>query len=840
MIDYNRLTPMMKQYMDIKKEYPEDILFYRLGDFYEMFFEDAVKASEALDLVLTARNAGDGLKAELCGVPYHSAQHYLKQLLDKGYTVAICEQLEDPKKAKNLVKRDVIKRLTPGTITDFEFLDEETHNYLSSVKSGESSSAFCTMDLSTFDIFCSEKRGESHQSLILSELESIGPAEVLVDEPIKSMLPVTQVKESYFDADEALRLSGQLIRTPVASEDYTRELIGALGALLRYVQETQKLKLNQQFYFTYKESEEVLQLDQQAIVNLELFETIRSKKKKGTLLWCMDHTVSVMGKRALRELMRYPLRNLNSLENRLDQVEDFLEKPMLRSKLREKLKGVGDLERLMAKLVFGNLLPRDMQRVISSIEPFEAINELLEESQYPERLSEFTSLKERYRDFFLEELPLTLKDGGCINPEVDHELRDIVDLLDHGADRLLELEAREREATGIKKLRVKYNRVFGYFIEVTNSFIHQVPDHYIRKQTLAGSERYFTEELKELEEGITNARTRRIEREKELYELALAELIENREGLLKASKALAYLDCILSMAELAFEENYVRPSFSADRTLRITEGRHPVIEKMMGRDSFVKNDTAMDENHQFFIITGPNMAGKSTYLRQVALICLMAHMGSFVPADKACIPLLDGIYTRVGASDDLSQGKSTFMVEMTELASILQKSSENSLVILDEIGRGTSTYDGLSIAWAVVEYLTGEYERPLTLFATHYHELTEIEEVIDQVRNYRIDVKTLGGELVLLRKIVPGKAKQSFGLQAAKLAGLPDDLLKRASSILKRLETSDVVHQREHHHDANDPLRETLKSLDINALTPLEALQTLDELIKGVSHEADS
>lgn len=833
-IDYNRLTPMMKQYMDIKNKYPDDILFYRLGDFYEMFFDDAIKASEVLDVVLTSRHAGDGLKAELCGVPYHSAQYYLKQLLDAGLTVAICEQLEDPKQAKNLVKRDVIKRITPGTITDFEYLEEEKHHFLSSARVGETSSAYCVMDLSTFDISCSVEQGHDHEKKVISELESIGVAELLLAKDSKTDLRKTLLKEDYFDEKEAIKLATMFLKTPIQPKDYTKELLESLGALLRYVQETQQFSVNQQFYFNYITSHDRLYLDHQAMVNLELFETIRTKQKKGSLLWAMDRTVNVMGKRALREMIRYPLRDKVAIEDRLNSVEDFLQRPILRGKLRETLKQVKDLERIMAKLVFGNLLPRDMEALFKSLEPMKALNALLDETLYEKRLSEFSSLRLKYQDFFLEDLPLTLKDGGCINPEVDDELREIVDLVDHGTERLLELEKREQEETGIKKLRIKYNRVFGYFIEVTNSFKDMVPDHYIRKQTLAGSERYFTEELKALEEKMSHAKERRIEREKELYEEALLDIKKVREDILETAKDVAHLDCLLSLAELAFEENYVRPSLIESRKLSIQEGRHPVIEQMIKRENFVVNDTFMDEKSQFFIITGPNMAGKSTYLRQVALISLMAHIGSFVPAERATIPLLDGIYTRVGASDDLSQGKSTFMVEMTELASILQKATNNSLVILDEIGRGTSTYDGLSIAWSVVEYLTSGELHPLTLFATHYHELTEIEDVIDKVSNYRIDVKTIRGELVLLRKIVPGRAKQSFGIEAARLAGLPDNLLNRAKKILLELEGKDIVRDKTAAYEGDSSLKEEVLAIDINSLTPLEALQVLDELIKGI------
>lgn len=835
MKDISDITPMMRQYLEIKAQHPDHLLFYRLGDFYELFYEDAKTAARELDLVLTARNAGGGSKADMCGVPYHAVEGYIGSLIDKGYSIAVCEQTEDPKKAKGLVRREVTKIITPGTLTESGLLDSTSNNYLLSFSANQNQAAISFVDLSTFDIRLQMFDGPKARREALEEISSLRPSEVLIQqsESLELSFFQTPLPARYFETKDALASLNEFLQTRLHGEDLNQTAQASLVSLMRYIQETQKIGLNARFELKIEQSDNYLMLDHAAITNLELFETLRTKERRGSLIGVIDQTVSAMGKRLLREWIRKPLRSLSAIEERLHRVDQFYQSDILRDDIRHQLHQLSDIERIIGKLIYGSIQPKELQSLSKSLQLIPGINERLEQIGY-EAVPEFIELTQSLQEFLREELPATMKDGGFIRPEYHEELAEYVDIVEHGSDRLLALEAKERDATTIKNLRIKYNRVFGYFIEVTNSFQHLVPEHYIRKQTLTGSERYFTEELKELEDKILNARERQIELEKALYQSFVTRLSAQADPILQAGKRLAELDVLTAFAKLAKQERYVRPTLSQNAKLLIEDGRHPVVEQVIGAGQFVLNDTLMDDEDRFFIITGPNMGGKSTYLRQVALISLMAHMGCFVPAQKAIIPLLDRIFTRVGASDDLAQGQSTFMVEMSELATILSQATDQSLVILDEIGRGTSTYDGLSIAWSVVEYLT-KHIRPKTLFATHYHELTEIEESIEGVKNFRIAVRQLGDELILLRKIVSGRAHQSFGIQAARLAGLPNQVLSRAEQILSELEASDIVRSPVDIDPSHELMKEIL-DIPVDQITPLEALNLLSSLVKKAKH----
>lgn len=832
------LTPMMRQYMEIKQAHPEHLLFYRLGDFYEMFFEDAEIAARELDLVLTARNAGGGKKAPLCGVPYHAVQGYIGTLIAKGYSVALCEQMEDPKLTKDLVKREVIKIITPGTLTDSTQLDSASNHYLLSLVEDGAAAAISYVDLSTFDIRLQQFDGLTAAREAEAQILTLRPAEILTSKE-RSNLKIyqTTLGKRYFDTSEATALLDQFLRVRVDRKDFSPAALQSLVALIRYVQETQKTLLNQRFRLQVEQSQEYLVLDHSAIVNLELFETLRTKERHGSLIGVIDHTVSPMGRRLLREWLRKPLRHRTRIEERLQWVETFITHDRLRDDVRQALERVADIERIIGKLVYGSIQPKELLALKASLRLLPDLNNALEGSGYPV-LRTFEDLVDHLDQLLLDDLPATTKDGGFIRPDYHPDLLESSDIMEHGSERLLALEMKERETSGIRNLRIKYNRVFGYFFDVTNSYQHLVPSHFIRKQTLAGSERYFTEELKALEEKILGAKDRMVDLEKSLYQQFVSDLATQADDILEAGRQLAKLDVLSSFAQLAKQERYVRPTITEGDELLIEDGRHPVVEQVIGAGQFVRNDCRMDPTDRFFIITGPNMGGKSTYLRQVALISVMAHMGCFVPAEKAVIPLLDRIFTRVGASDDLAQGQSTFMVEMTELATILSQATDQSLVILDEIGRGTSTYDGLSIAWSVVEYLT-DHVRPKTLFATHYHELTEIEETLPDVRNFRIAVRQVGDDLVLLRKIVAGRAHQSFGIQAARLAGLPLEVIERAQTILKELEASDIVRSKID-SDLPDELLKEILDIPIDEITPLEALNLLSRLIRKAHDATDS
>lgn len=811
----------MQQYMEIKANHPEHILFYRLGDFYEMFYEDAKLASKALDLVLTSRNAGGGMKAPLCGIPYHSAQGYIAKLIEKGFTIAICEQVEDPKLTKNLVKREVVKIITQGTLVDEDLLNQGENNYLACIISEKDGYGLSYCDLSTFYLRSSFYGFEEEKELI-EELKVLSPAEIIVEKG----LPFQATKKI-----DKSKVSKKLLNTflKIPPEEGA---LHSLSALFEYILETQFIEPNTTFDYAFINREDFMRLDSTLYAHLELFETLISKEKKGSLLGLLDHCSTPMGSRLLQQWIQKPLQNISSINKRLDLVEFLYQNPELISLLEDNLSSIYDLERLISKLVFGHIMPKDLRKMTSSLGVLPQIMENL--SNLKDRdlllgLKTFPELWTYLDESLLKEPAATIADGGVISEKNYPKLQEILYLLENGNRLLLELEAEEKEKTGIKNLKIRYNRVFGYFIEVTNSNLPMVPERYIRKQTLVGSERFFTEELKELELKILSAEEEQKIYERELYEKLVQKVKTFSQDLLVLSKSLAILDVSLSFSRLARENNYVRPHVDKKRNLELTNSRHPVIEDLQGRENFIANDIYMDDKEHFFIITGPNMAGKSTYLRQIALITLMAHMGSFVPADYALIPLTDRIFTRVGATDDLSQGKSTFMVEMSELSFILHNATEDSLVILDEIGRGTSTYDGLSIAWATTEYLTSEI-KPRCLFATHYHELTEAEGKISGIKNFRIAIKQIGSDLVFLRKILPGRSKRSYGIEAAKLAGLPQSLISRASELLLELEKKDNELSPESSLVKETPRISELDHIQMDDLSPREAWSLLEKL----------
>lgn len=820
-LDIQSLTPMMQQYLEIKAEASEHILFYRLGDFYEMFFEDAITASQALDLVLTRRNAGGGLKAPLCGVPYHSAQGYIAKLIDQGFSVAICEQVEDPKLAKNLVKREIVKIITQGTLIDEDLLNQKENNYLACVAKEEEGYSLSYGDLSTFFLRSSFYRWDEKEELV-EELNTLSPSELLVESglPFKGthVIKKRDISPKLFDT----------FLKHIPEEGALHSLSG----LFEYILETQFIEPNTTFDYAFIHREDYMRLDSTLYAHLELFETLITKKKKGSLLGLLDRCSTPMGSRLLYQWIQKPLQHIPAIEKRLDLLEFFYHRPERITTCEKELAQIYDLERLMSKLVFGHIMPKDLRKIAASLEGIPRLIEALEGLQdfsLLEGLMPFPELHALLDETLLHEPAATIADGGVISPRNFPALQEIQYLLEHGTQLLLQLETEEKEKTGIKNLKVRYNRVFGYYIEITNSNLSMVPERYIRKQTLVGSERFFTEELKELEQKILSAEEEQKVFERKEYEKLVATVQNQAQELLRLSKALGVLDCVVSLARTALENHYVRPRIGEDHRFELVNSRHPVLEALQGRESFIANDLSMDEKEHFFIITGPNMAGKSTYLRQVALITLMAHMGSFVPADEATIPLTDRIFTRVGASDDLSRGKSTFMVEMSELSFILHHATEHSLVILDEIGRGTSTYDGLSIAWATTEYLSS-VKQPRCLFATHYHELTEAENRITGIKNFRIAVKQIGKDLVFLRKILPGRSGRSYGIEAAKLAGLPESLIERASELLHELERKDIMisppspKEREPLHIAE------LEQLNMDDLSPREAWSFLDKL----------
>ncbi|OPL08413.1 MAG: hypothetical protein AVO33_10680 [delta proteobacterium ML8_F1] len=867
-MDYEQLTPMMRQYFEIKNQYKDYILMYRLGDFYEMFFDDAKIAARELELTLTGRNAGLEEKAPLCGVPYHSAQGYISKLVNKGYKVAICEQREDPRTAKGLVKREVVKLITPGTLTDPEMLTDSSYSYILCVFFHQDQAAVVYADISTFEIRGTTFRGPKAPEEALQEILKLSPREVLLlrESVPQRLLKVLEQESLMLTPLEKTSFSFKTNQQRILDTFGVKSLAGlgipedaglveALGALIEYIKETQKVVKAHFGTLKINLEDEYLILDQNTLTNLELFKTMRTHEKKGSLLWVLDHTKTAMGQRTLKNWMLRPLKNRVLIEERLDRISLLIQEAMIRDDLIASLKSIYDIDRLVSKLIYSNMLPRDLIALKHSLEelprikqnlklfPSDSFNSL-EEDLDP--LLAVTALIEKAIE---PEPPALMKEGGYIKSAYHETLGYLRNLIKDSKSIILSIEAKEKAATGIKNLKIKYNRVFGYYIEVTKSNLEMVPENYIRKQTLAGAERYITEDLKAVENDILSAHEKILSLENRLYTELIEELRGHTDEFLEASRIVAQIDVLISLALAAKHHGYCRPEITNEGKIEIAGGRHPVIEKNLQRENFIPNDTLLNNaSHQLSIITGPNMAGKSTYLRQVALICLMAQMGSYVPAAHAVTPILDRIFTRVGASDDLSQGQSTFMVEMSELANILRYANARSLILLDEIGRGTSTYDGLAIAWAVVEFLTQKANHnPMTLFATHYHELTELEGVIEGVKNYHITVEERAEDILFLRKIAPGYATHSYGIQVARLAGIPKEVVQNARGILNELEKTDIAklpkvevpdYQVTFFRDYHDEIIEKLSRVDLNETTPLEALNILSDLLAMTKKES--
>ena len=871
------LTPMMKQYMQTKEEYKDCILFYRLGDFYEMFFDDALTASKELEITLTGKNCGLEERAPMCGIPYHAVDSYLNRLVSKGYKVAICEQVEDPKTAKGIVKREVIRVVTPGTNLDTQGLDETKNNYIMCIVYMADRYGLSVADVTTGEYLVTEL---DSQTKLMDELYKFMPSEIVCNEAFyMSGLDLDDLKNRLHMAIyslEAWYFDDALCRETLQEHFKVASLEGiglsdcecgmiASGALLKYLEETQKNSLSHMSRLTRYATGNYMVLDSATRRNLELVETLREKQKRGSLLWVLDKTKTAMGARTLRKYVEQPLIDKESIVKRLDAVAELKDNAICREEIREYLNPVYDLERLVGKITYQSANPRDLIAFQSSLSMLPSVKCILKDMESDllkeiyEELDPLEELCDLVGRAIQEEPPLAMKEGGIIKDGYNEEVDRLRKAKSEGKNWLADLETKEREKTGIKNLRIRYNKVFGYYLEVTNSFKDLVPDYYTRKQTLANAERYIIPELKELEDTILGAEDKLCALEYELYCEVRNTIAAELTRIQRTAKAVAKLDVIASLALVAERNNYVRPKINEKGVIDIRDGRHPVVEKMIPNDMFIANDTYLDDKKQrISIITGPNMAGKSTYMRQAALIVLMAQLGSFVPASSANIGLVDRIFTRVGASDDLASGQSTFMVEMNEVANILRNATNKSLLILDEIGRGTSTFDGLSIAWAVVEYISNsKLLGAKTLFATHYHELTELEGKISNVNNYCIAVKEKGDDIVFLRKIVKGGADKSYGIQVAKLAGVPDPVINRAKEIVEELVTADItgkvkdiaVQGSETKKKPQKKLDEVdltqfslfdtvkdddvlneLKELDISHMTPMDAMNKLYQL----------
>lgn len=874
-------TPMMQHYLATKEAYKDCILFYRLGDFYEMFFDDAKIVSKELELTLTGKSCGTKERAPMCGVPYHAAETYLNRLVKKGYKVAICEQVEDPKTAKGIVKRDVIRIVTPGTNTDSQSLDESKNNYIMCIVYVADKYGISIADVSTGDYFVTEVDTERK---LLDEINKYSPAEIICNEAFymsgvdlddiknRQNICVSALEAWYFSDDTAVGTLKEHFKIhsleSIGLNDFACGSIAA-GSLLKYLYETQKNSLAHMTSIHPYVTGKFMIIDSSTRRNLELVETLREKSKRGSLLWVLDKTKTAMGARTLRSYIEQPLIDKAAITERLDAVTELNSHAITREELREYLNPIYDLERLITRVTYQTANPRDLIAFKNSIHMLPPIKTLLNDFKSPllikiqEQLDALEDIFSMIENGIIEEPPLLMHDGGIIKEGYHEEVDRLRKAKTEGKQWLAELETKEREKTGIKNLKIKFNKVFGYYLEVTNSYKELVPDYFTRKQTLANAERYITPELKELEDVILGAEDKLTVLEYELFRTIRESIAAEVVRIQKTAKAVAHLDVLASLAYVAEQNHYCRPKLNENGTIDIKGGRHPVVEKMIHNDMFISNDTYLDNHKQrISIITGPNMAGKSTYMRQSALIVLMAQIGSFVPADSANIGIVDRIFTRVGASDDLASGQSTFMVEMTEVANILRNATSDSLLILDEIGRGTSTFDGLSIAWAVVEHISNpKLLGAKTLFATHYHELTELEGKLNNVNNYCIAVKEKGDDIVFLRKIVPGGADKSYGIQVAKLAGLPDSVLERAKVIVEELSANDISDiakniqvdtagkKKKNQLDEVDmtqmSLFDTVKdddiiaelgSIDISHLTPIEAMNKLYELQNKVKN----
>jgi len=865
-------SPMMQHYIDTKEQYKDCILFYRLGDFYEMFFDDAITASRELELTLTGKDCGQEERAPMCGIPFHAAEVYISRLIGKGYKVAICEQLEDAKEAKGIVRRDVIRVVTPGTVIESNMLDEKKNNYIMAIYKNGLFFGMSVCDISTGDFFSTQIKQSNNFAKLLDEISRYSPAEIVVNEMLfASTEEVNKIRERFecyvsrlenakFESDyEEILAEYDIYCEAKKSENIEEKMLAIVSSngLLNYLKDTQKIELEHINKINIYNVEKYMSLDLNTRRNLELTEKMRDKSKKGTLLWVLDKTATSMGGRMLRRWINDPLIDVSEINSRLDAVKELVGSQMLKGEVVDSLKKVYDIERLIGKISYGNANGRDLISLKNSLGQLPDLKNVLSRtsSKLLQNLySDLDELKDVYNlinEAIVEEPPISVKEGGLIKLGYNEEIDGYKKASTEGKTWIIELEAREKEATGIKNLKVGFNKVFGYYIEVTKSYLSQVPNTYIRKQTLTGGERYITEELKELEEKTLGAQEKLIDLEYKVFQEIRASISSQIQRIQKTANIVSILDVLASFATVALDLNYVMPIVDNSGEIDIRDGRHPVIEKMLPSGSFIENDTYLNkESDRLSIITGPNMAGKSTYMRQVALITLMAQIGSFVPASYAKIGVVDKIFTRVGASDDLSMGQSTFMVEMMEVANILKESTNNSLVILDEIGRGTSTYDGLSIAWAVAEYISNKEKcGAKTLFATHYHELTELENKLEGVKNYSIAVKEKGEDIIFLRKIIKGGTDESYGIHVAKLAGVPQDVVKSANEILKGLERKSIlVNKGKEKEDKkvvsgqldmyNYKLADIAHELDkinVNEITPIDALNILLKLKEAAS-----
>jgi len=859
------LSPMMKHYMQIKEQYQDCIIFYRLGDFYEMFFDDAKTASRELEITLTGRDCGQEERAPMCGVPFHAAESYIARLIEKGYKVAICEQLEDAKEAKGMVKRDVIRVVTPGTVIEANMLDEKKNNFIMSIYKKGIYFGIAVCDVTTGTFLSTKIEASNNFALLLDELSKYNPAEIIVNRmlfncreeldeiKLRFKAYVNCFEEEMFKTDlEALIQNYTFIDDNEKQIENIEEndlQIPAINGLLDYLNQTQKIKLEHINMIKMYSITKYMSLNCTARRNLELTEKMNDKSKKGTLLWVLDKTYTSMGGRLLRKWINEPLIDITEINKRLNAVEELKDNLIFRGDIIDCLRRIYDIERLVGKIAYGNTNARDMISLKNSLKQLPYLKKILATSKSELlqniylSLDELSDIHDLIENAIIEDPPITITEGGIIKIGYNEEVDELKNATMQGKNWLIELEAKEKEETGIKNLKVGFNKVFGYFFEVTKSYLNLVPDRYIRKQTLANCERYITEELNELESKILGAETKVVDLEYKLFIEIRSKIAVNIERLQKASNIVSSLDVFTSFAIVAEDLNYTKPIVDNNGVIDIKAGRHPVIEKMLPSGTFIDNDTYLDkQNDRLSIITGPNMAGKSTYMRQVALITLMAQIGSFVPATSARIGVVDKVFTRVGASDDLAMGQSTFMVEMMEVAEILRDATSNSLVILDEIGRGTSTYDGLSIAWAVVEYISNKEKcGAKTLFATHYHELTELEEQIEGVRNYSIAVKEKGEDVIFLRKIVSGGTDESYGVHVAKLAGVPQDVVKRSNEILKTLERKSILGKKNQEKENKKiasgqldmfnykiaELAHEIDKINLNELTPIDALNIL-------------
>ena len=858
------LSPMMQQYVLTKEKYKDAILLYRLGDFYEMFFEDAVTASKELDLTLTGKMCGLDERAPMCGIPYHALDGYLAKLIEKGYKVAICEQLTEPKKGVKLVERDVVRVITPGTLIDSNLLDDKKNNYILSACLDGGIVGVAYTDISTGIIYLAEQNLNQFNDLLVR----VRPSEIICNKNLAEIadtllatklqiIPNFQVRAfENFDFDECYKtLTNQIDKKELIGLTDKKQTIISAGILINYLLETQKRSLSHINTISYIQDSEFMAIDSNTRRNLELTETIKDRKKRGSLLWLLDKTQTSMGSRCLRTYIEQPLYDEKLINQRLNGVEELVKNIVVRDALTSLLGSVYDIERLCGKVSYNNLTPKDTIALKNSLSVLPEIKEKLSGfkstilKNIAKDIYDYSSIYNMLDSAIVENPPYVLKDSGFIKKGYSKELDDICNISTVGKTWLATLEADEREKTGIKNLKIGYNSVFGYYIEVSKGQVDQVPYRYQRKQTIANAERYITDELKEMENKILHAEEQKIALEIKLFNEIREVLLENVSAMQKTARQIAVLDALLSLAIVACEKNYCKPQVSSSiNCIEIVNGRHPVVEALLKNEDFIPNDTFLNNtDSRTMIITGPNMAGKSTYMRQVALITLMAHIGSFVPAQKANIALTDKIFTRVGASDDLAFGQSTFMVEMSEVSNILKQATNNSLIVLDEVGRGTSTFDGLSIAWSVMEYLSKTLKAK-TLFATHYHELTELEGLLEGVKNYRINVKEFNDTIIFLRKIVRGGANKSFGIEVAKLAGLPENVINRAKEILHTLEENEInknssltqlneTTETKKYQKAVMEVGNILKDVNVETLTPLNAFDLILQLKEKLNKE---